>query len=500
MTLFSSASAKLAGPAVMPMRYAMAVLIVSFCTASATVYLRVTSRSDVNLIGADEKSRYRTSIDQLQPFFSEALGVHPSGVGTIAPHLDERAEYDAISAIVFSNPERFAPTALKPDGTSHLRVPCLLDDRDSAFLLVLAFVNIDDQDFAHVLMRGGSGLVLRSKLPSLGFHTAVNIALQPPGIRVEVGTGALRIDRAQHSFGLVNPDKEVETTFRLDNIGTSAVIVGRPSVACSCVRVVGCDNPVTIGPGDTFKMRVVVSPGRREGLLQGFTVPFYQKGTGDVQEVAFMVSAVQRKTMVVHTRRVDFGTAEAHAGALKRVIRLSEVATDRFAIVKTESAGLPLNTSVATERRADGLRDYILTVTIDPMDVSSDGLCKSVLRIHTDSAFVSVIEIPVQIELQNTVIDVRPTLLSFGTPRVGAVSGQQIHISDRAQGPITVTVSAPPSGCQCTVEMKGTQAIVTVWAAFMKEGMFRESLTLTASTPSHKRTVQIPLTALVLPK
>ena len=90
---------------------------------------------------------------------------------------------------------------------------------------------------------------LLSLLPVLAFGL-LTLSLAPPA-RGEGGPGGgesprLVIDREEHSFGAAAQEQELETTFRIKNVGTARAEGIQPVGDCGCYRVT-IDRPSMAG-------------------------------------------------------------------------------------------------------------------------------------------------------------------------------------------------------------------------------------------------------------
>jgi hypothetical protein len=122
---------------------------------------------------------------------------------------------------------------------------------------------------------------------------------------------------------------------------------------------------------------------------------------------------------------LDFGTVRAGTD-IKRHLRISESAHDRFAIKSIDTGNIPLEYSMSTRQNAEGLRDYILNFTLSQKDDSTPENARLV-TVHTDSHLNPEVKVPIAYRVLAD-LQVSPQVIAFGTFSVKASSERTIKL------------------------------------------------------------------------
>jgi len=143
-------------------------------------------------------------------------------------------------------------------------------------------------------------------------------------------------------------------------------------------------------------------------------------------------------------------------------VRISEAATDRFEIESVCVNDLPLEYSLETQSRPNGLRDYYIKfqwLEERPLSQNLEGMqlvssapsdLSPQVTVTTSSQLIPEIQLPIKSRLQSTV-EIAPNSWAVGLVQPSDSIQQQFRISSHAPGELSVKLLHAPEGIQCTL-------------------------------------------------
>lgn len=404
------------------------------------------------------------STDVLFLFFSEVGlawprdGLDPSGAST-----------DAIQEFLASKDASGAATCIPVDRAVALleeeHFPILFETKAGSFRLFTGSHRGPEgrRYYQYFSSRGAPRLVNASDARPDPFRNAWNLARKDrSSLAFDMAQSRLEVDRIYHNFGTVLPSSELETEFRITNIGDRPVsLVGRPSTSCGCT-VAEFRGDRLILPGATVTLPVAVRAGA-EGFGHQVTVRFADVPSARKPEaLAFRLYASQVEAMEVSPGQLDFG-AVASGEVVERRVRLSEVLTDRFVVTDVDVEELPIEHAFDSRNSQGDLRDWIITLSL--CSAEEPGAHEGAVVIHTSSELMPDVAVPVSYTVASRV-EVSPPMLVWDEIRLGEeVRPQEAILSCSGRDePVRVTVkdasSDAPFDTQIEVSPEGVSVLV----------------------------------------
>jgi hypothetical protein len=178
------------------------------------------------------------------------------------------------------------------------------------------------------------------------------------------------------------------------------------------------------------------------------------------------VLGAQLRALEFSPKSLNFGHV-AHDATVKRTLRISEAATDRFQIKDVHVGNLPLSWTMEERTTASGLNVYLLHFTLSGeslVPLEGDGS----IAVITNSQLLP--ELPVPISYQCTArFSVSPRSVAFGVHDADSVAkttiqltgpaGCEVSIANAPEGFMASASEGPDAGThQIEVTMDTTQA------------------------------------------
>jgi hypothetical protein len=367
-------------------------------------------------------------------------------------------------------------------GPTRMRV--LVHEKGHVYGL-LGTIEVDGVRFFQ-LFHGNSQvwLVTSEQLGRAGFVEVWKLEKVRNEVPISVGSGSLVVDRLYHNFGEVRPQSEVVCTFHLRNNGDKTIILSQPETSCSCT-VPSLKTATKLEAGQAFSLEIRLITSRTTSTRQTVGMKCFEESTQASQQFTLDLFANQRQSMEVTPGSLDFGIVNPGEED-SRVIVLKEVPTDRFSISKIEVGSLPLKTTIHEMVAVDGMNHYQIDLYFKLMDENIEGKREDFITITTDSRQFPQMKIPVIYEASSSIRAI-PSVVSFGTVKVGEKVVSEIEFESRGNGSVEVKVESLPGGVRFEKHGDKYQVQFNAQSAGIWEGVIKLTL------KSGNRKVQLSL-------
>jgi hypothetical protein len=326
-----------------------------------------------------------------------------------------------------------------------------------------------------------------------GYSSVVQSA-EPREIVKRIGKTQVAIDKLWHSWGMVTPMESPHAEFVMRNDGPRALIIAQIDTSCGCLASDSQGATLDVGKSEAIRLRL--SAGKQDSVVQTATVTLIERGTGERKDMNLRVYANQPATMAVTPTSLNFGSVLAGQTSDVRHLRLDEVPLDTF-VVKDIKADLPVVWSAETVQGSGGLRSYHITLQLDSTD-ESPGIHDAEITVVTDSKYIAELPIPYSINIRSLVRAV-PSSVSFGTLRVGESVERFIELEaakDLSDWKLVVATGHDGIvACEATRDRKRGIALRSVPT---KPGFVHSTLFVELWLERLDRTVQLPIECVAL--
>lgn len=352
---------------------------------------------------------------------------------------------------------------------------------DGRVAVLIGVVRLADESFLQILDQSGKpSLISALELDGMG-ETHVWTSTRPNpawnGIVIGMDAGKIEIDRVIHNFGEVKPMEIVTTRFRIRNVGDSSLKVGDITTSCGCVT--GEIDGNDLEPGDARWIDVSVAAMRSRSISQHVVFSICTSGKHEKRWVELSLYGNQQASLECKPESIDFGVVVASDRPKHRSMRISEVENDRFSILSVRSPAPQVSHVVTTRTRQDGLRDYLIRLTLDPHE-SPRGKQSTEVIVETTSRLTPRVVIPVGWEMPEDIV-LSPRSIIFGTILPSDSLYRCVEIHSRDDRPIEIDVISRPSGFRCCVEPQRedrTRWLLKVDGTVSRPGVLSEVISL----------------------
>ena len=293
------------------------------------------------------------------------------------------------------------------------------------------------------------------------------------GVPIRVGGAEVRLNTMLHNLGEVKPFSRAKCSFTITNVGPIDVVLGRPSVSCSCIAS-SPTQPTTLSPNAVEKVELTLTSTGATSQRQLVTLRISEPKSGSWREVPLSVVASQREIRHLTAERLDFGSVLPGA-IVEREIVLQEVATDRFGVLGVDVGTLPIECTVDTSVDRNGYRAYKICCKVSNTNLSASQI-EGELRIATDSEYWPVTIVPVVLR-QPPPISLDQSVLAFGKLSLGRISEKRVDIRLRLDGPVQIELDTLPAGVSVKLESTGSLHYLAVTVSLAREGIWRQTIT-----------------------
>jgi hypothetical protein len=312
------------------------------------------------------------------------------------------------------------------------------------FYGLLGTIEINDVRFFQ-LIHGGSQVWLATseQLERAGFIEVWKLGRTSSEIPIPVGKNVLWVDNLYHNFGEVKPASEVTGVFNFRNGGDKTLILSKPETSCGCI-VPNIDTATKIESGKSFLLKISLISSQSISTRQTVGMKCYEEGSGILQQFTLDLFANQRESMEIVPKSLDFGFVTPHE-EVKRTVTLKEVPTDRFSISKINFGNLPLTCAMQEMTALDGMKYYQTELRFLLKNEKIEGKQRDEIVFITDSHQFPQIKIPVTYEVA-PIVQAIPSIVSFGTVRVGEKNRTEVKFESRNGYPVEVILESLPEG------------------------------------------------------
>jgi hypothetical protein len=329
-------------------------------------------------------------------------------------------------------------------------VPVILVHTTGHLYLLFGAIRVNDKLLCQIVHGDEAvSLVTKQSLLEGGFREAWRIyKKRGVGTPIHIGSAIIEIDSLWHNFGEVFPDKPLECTFRLKNVGDKTVILGKPTVSCRCI-VPNLDKKTTLAPGKVLNLKVATQATGATSLRNSIGLTFYEKGSETSRQEQLSLIGSERESMEVTPTKLDFGLMTP-GKPCSRSVTLREKPTDRFVVREVDPGTLPMAYRLNTTRDKDGLATYRIHLELNVGEERTEK-CRGELVLTTDSYVRPKVRIPVEYQIAPPVETI-PSVISLGTVVVGDIREQSVRFVSRNGEPLNVEVENHPDECSVTLK------------------------------------------------
>jgi hypothetical protein len=236
-----------------------------------------------------------------------------------------------------------------------------------------------------------------------------------------------------HEFGLVARGAKVRHSFLLTNRLNEGVTILSLRPSCGCTS--GKASASTVGPGQTATVEAEMDTRNFVGEKATSLYVSLITATGREGEVRLGVSSTILSDIVLNPGSIDFGTV-GRGQSPQRTLTLERIGAPNWEVERMVSACRAIDASMDETRRADGLVQYTLTVTLKP-DAPA-GPLRDEIRILTNDPETRSISVILSAQVRGE-LGASPSVLSLG--RVVSASGASGHVWIRGSKPFAVTAA-----------------------------------------------------------
>lgn len=366
--------------------------------------------------------------------------------------------------------------------------PTVLVDKKGHLYLILGVLNVDGE-FMCQLVHGDMpvSLVSKAQITHAGFQEAWRLERKAEGVPIHVGSGSVRINKVYHNFGEVNPDKKLECTFSLKNVGNTTLLLDKPRASCSCATTSALEN-TRLGPTETKVVGVAVQSTNAASQRYSVVLRFFEKGTGVSRQVELLLIASQRKSMEVAPARLDFGLVVS-GRSYSRTVRMSEVPSDRFVLKKVDAGKLPIVHEIEATKDKDGLATYRIRLGLE-VDDRWSGKHTGELGLTTDSHVRPQVTIPVEFEIAPLVRAI-PSVVSLGSVVIGESRQERVRFVSRNGEPLVVEIQSAPDECSVELDEKSNPPEIIIITKLNEPGVWEGIIKCNVQASSREEVIEI---------
>jgi hypothetical protein len=368
-------------------------------------------------------------------------------------------------------------------------VPVLLVHKTGHLYLLVGAIRVNDRLLCQVV-HGNEGVSLFTKQVLLdgGFQEAWRLQKKEGvGVPIHVGAAVLELDKLRHNFGEFLPDKQLECTFQLRNVGDEVVILDKAFASCSCTAQ-NLTARMELAPGAIFDLKVGTHTRAASAMQNVVWFTVFEKGSGKSRRVEVWQLGSQRESMAVMPESLDFGGV-APGNRCTRSIRFSEVASDRFILTGIDVGKLPITHNISVAKDKQGFSTYRVDMELCPRE-QDVGEQTGIITFMTDSVVRPKVLAPVRYKVAPPVLAV-PSVVSVGAVHAGDVGEQRIQIISRIGDLSDLSVESCPDECSVRVNKDENPPELVVGVRLHKAGIWQGTIKVAISLPNRKEVIDI---------
>ncbi len=353
-------------------------------------------------------------------------------------------------------------------------------------------IDLDGQ-VACQLIHGNSPvwLVTKRQLKRSGFREVWRSRSPVTSIPAHIGSTSLSLDAVSHNFGEIQPSVDVSCKFRLQNTGNGSIVIDRPITSCRCTAP-SIDEKTVLAPGDSEDMEIRIRGSVSASVRHSVALHCFEHGTGVSKMIKLTLLGSQRQSMRVVPNSLDFGTLNAGDRA-HRLLTLTEVPSDRFAVVNVHTGELPLAYTQETHVAPDEIATYRfgLELTAAPTD---EGEHRGEVVLTTDSRQLPKVVVPVRFAVLPQVRAI-PERVSFGMIRIGEHGTRTVHFQARNNEPFSLVVTKAPDSITTSVQNDAPQPTIVVKCRVTQRGIWKGRMEIEAIGSSWRKPLALECVA-----
>lgn len=284
---------------------------------------------------------------------------------------------------------------------SGLTAPLLILGADKHLQLLLATSDGLGSRFWQVIdTHHAPRLISDIELSRQHFTNAWTHSTSPCSSGIPLGRSTVECDHIVHNFGIDPPLDRVSARFVIHNRGPDRIIVkGSPWTSCGCVTTsLTGDVPVESGGAVECFVTIRPSPDSVGGFMQRVRLSFCgEHDTGKMESIELRLIGTLTPSLVVVPREITYGRAIS-MDSEPRVVRISEVPSDRFDVISIDFGDLAnvFTPKIATRTKPTGLRDFIIKLAPIQNAGALPTPLSGKLQVNTNSRKVPNIVIPIR--------------------------------------------------------------------------------------------------------
>jgi hypothetical protein len=236
-----------------------------------------------------------------------------------------------------------------------------------------------------------------------------------------------------HEFGVVARGAKVRHLFLLTNRLSEEITILSLRPSCGCTT--GKASTASIAPGKTATIEAEMDTRNFVGDKATSLYVSLVTANGREGEVRLGVSSTILSDIVLNPGSIDFGTV-GRGQSPTRTLIMERIGAPNWEVERMVSACRAINASLDETRRANGLVEYTLTVTLKP-DAPA-GLLHDEIRFLTNDPETRSISVNLNAQVRGD-LSASPSMVSLG--RVTSAAGAFGHVWIRGSKPFAVTAT-----------------------------------------------------------
>lgn len=457
-------------------QFLMLVTVLCLSTGCGHSVNRETPPPDIGFLNT---TRSKQSASELQSLVPYIRGNRVSAVDEICARLEQLPFAftcaDAIDAFSFGDSQELSALPLSDYLSRPQQTAGLVVNIDGSIGVVLQTGEVNGKAYA-AFVQGPTEPYLVNLTELRDSKSVVFFTEEIQPSKFSVGGTSFEVDRLVHDAGIQKPFGQLETQFKIHNLGPDALFVASPpKSSCSCT-VGKMELEKSISPGETRTLDVIVRT-KDKSFRQPVLITLMDRKDSIRKAIGFQVVGVVPTSMHVQPTSIRF-TEDIRDR--KRTVHLSEVAEDRFEILgATLSSSVPGDVSIekgSVPGKAD-LAAFAVSTTLPEGCVCPAG-ANGELIIRTTSALRPTIRIAIYVPPMQRVTAI-PATVVFGSVNMGdAVSVTKTVTFQHSTSEIrSATILSVPDGVTADlVNEEGEEKLRVGVSSKVRSGLLNDSI------------------------
>ncbi len=279
------------------------------------------------------------------------------------------------------------------------------------------------------------------------------------------------------NLGILPLSVDHEFTISLFNRGPVPLDIASARSSCSCATLL--NNNTRCEVGQRFDLPIRIKDQTRASvtalvslLLTGANINLGPSSNSNGQEIRIKLLASHWEVATPTVQQIDFGVVSP-SNKMKRIVEISETASDRFQLVTVEHTGFYAQIETKETLNSDGLTTYFFELdALEAADLSNEN---GELRISTTSRLRPTINIPTKFT-KKMLFEISPSFLSVGVVSIG--SEREFDLTIICESPIdsvSLAVSDESSTKIVATKLESFGGRLVLVSAFQKLGIYEDT-------------------------